>query len=93
MKEQLISNNKPRHQGLSLTTLGWELAVPIFGGLFLGYKLDQYLSTKYILTLSMLVLGIIIGYYSFYKYIELELLRKKSLEINPDQEDKTKLHS
>jgi F0F1-type ATP synthase assembly protein I len=93
MKEHLNNNNKPWIQGMSLTTLGWELAVPIFGGLLLGYKLDQFLSTKYILTVSLLVLGIIIGYYSLYKYIELEILRKKSLEINQDQEEITKRNS
>ena len=91
MKSQLKgNNNKPWQNGMSLTTLGWELAVPIFGGLLIGYKLDQYLNTRYILTISMLVMGIVIGYYSLYKYIQLELLRKKSLEISLDKEKNQK---
>lgn len=64
-------------RGLHLTSLGWELAVPIFGGAFLGYHLDRILGTKYTLTLIFLFIGIISGYYSLYKYIELEMLRTK----------------
>lgn len=94
MKEQLkVNNNKPWHYGMSLTTLGWELAVPIFGGLLIGYKLDQYLNTRYILTISLLVLGIAIGYYSLYKYIELELLRNRSIKISMNKENDSKLNS
>jgi len=64
-------------KGLHLTSVGWELAIPIFGGAFLGYHLDRILGTNYTLTLILLFIGIISGYYSLYKYIELELLRTK----------------
>jgi predicted F0F1-ATPase subunit len=78
------SNQSPKRKdwlrAFSLTALGWELAVPIFGGLLIGYKLDQIFNTRYILTLMLLLLGIAVGYYSLYKYIELEMLRKKALE-------------
>lgn len=64
-------------KGLHLTSVGWELAIPIFSGAFLGYHLDRILGTNYTLTLILLFIGIISGYYSLYKYIELELLRTK----------------
>ncbi|MFN2304808.1 MAG: AtpZ/AtpI family protein, partial [Anaerolineales bacterium] len=51
------------HKNLPLLSLGWELALPIFGGVFLGYQVDRYFHSQYTLTLVFLVLGIISGYY------------------------------
>jgi len=74
-------NPMPKHnswqRGLHLTSLGWELALPIFGGVFLGYHLDRILGTNYTFTLILLFIGIFSGYYSLYKFIELEMLRTK----------------
>ena len=66
-------------KGISLTTLGWELAIPIFGGTLLGYQIDRNLlaSGNYTFTVLLIFLGVIIGYYNLYKYIELEILRTK----------------
>ena len=65
------------HKTLPLLSLGWELALPIFGGVFLGYHIDRYLQSQYIFTIGLLFSGIIAGYYNLYKYIELETLRTK----------------
>ena len=54
-------------QGIGLTALGWEIALPIFGGVILGHYLDRLLNTTYQFTLSLLGLGIFIGYYNIYK--------------------------
>lgn len=85
------TNQSPKRKewlrAFSLTALGWELAVPIFGGLLIGYKLDQLFSTRYLFTLILLLLGIAVGYYSLYKYIELEILRKKALELKQKNEE------
>ncbi len=45
-------------------SLGWDLALPIFGGALLGHFLDRWLQTGYIFTLGLLVLGIGIGFYN-----------------------------
>jgi F0F1-type ATP synthase assembly protein I len=47
-------------------TLGWNLAIPIFGGAILGYLLDEWLKTLPIFTLGLIVLGIGIGFYNYY---------------------------
>lgn len=65
-------------KAISLTSMGWELALPIFGGVIIGYHLDQLFDTSYTFTLSLLGLGIIIAYFNIYRHIELEMLRKKA---------------
>jgi len=63
---------------ISLTTLGWELALPIFGGVLLGNRIDSKLpGSGYTFTFLLLIIGIFVGYYNLYKYIHLELLRTK----------------
>lgn len=73
-----VKNKTKKFKNISLTSLGWELALPIFGGVFIGYQLDQILiKSRYLFTLSFLFIGIIVGYYNLYKLIELEMLRTK----------------
>jgi F0F1-type ATP synthase assembly protein I len=76
------SNNRKQNKkfrNISLTSLGWELALPIFGGVFIGYEIDQALiNSKHLFTVSLLILGILIGYYNLYKLIDLEMLRIKA---------------
>lgn len=50
-------------------SLGWDLAVPIFGGVLLGYFLDRLLGTRYVFTLGLLVLGIGVAYYNLARFI------------------------
>jgi F0F1-type ATP synthase assembly protein I len=59
------------------TSLGWELALPIFGGAFIGYQIDRLTSSSIAFTLIFTLLGIAIGYYSLIRHIELEMLRLK----------------
>lgn len=69
---------KKSTSNISLTTLGWELALPIFGGVLLGYHIDNNTpGSGYTFTFLLLVIGIFVGYYNLYKYIHLELLRTK----------------
>ena len=89
MINQNKSNKKNKVKNLSLTSLGWELAVPIFGGLLIGYRIDQHFNTGYTFTLLLLVAGVFMGYYGLYKYIELEMLRKKVLDSRKKKEDQT----
>ena len=63
---------------IPFTSLGWELAFPIFAGTFLGYQIDRHIiGENYTFTLILLFFGIIAGYYSLYRVIELEMLRAK----------------
>jgi predicted F0F1-ATPase subunit len=79
------NQKKARLKGIGLTTLGWEIALPIFGGVILGFYLDRWLNTTYMFTLSLLGLGIMIGYYNIYKRIEVEMMRNK---LSNDQKNK-----
>ncbi len=88
VKNQEKRKSTPNMKGIGLTTLGWEIAVPIFGGILLGYQLDRYLGLNYIFTISLLVFGIMIGYYNIYKRIELELLRTKAAKQKPNTNKK-----
>lgn len=56
-------------EALVAASLGWDLAVPIFGGVLLGYFLDRWLGTRYMFTIGLLVLGIGIGYYNLFRFI------------------------
>jgi F0F1-type ATP synthase assembly protein I len=80
------SNNRDQNKkfrNISLTFLGWELALPIFGGVFIGYEIDQALiNSKHLFTVSLLIIGILVGYYNLYKLIDLEMLRIKVNKSN-----------
>ncbi|MDY6867478.1 MAG: AtpZ/AtpI family protein [Chloroflexota bacterium] len=80
------NNKRSWIKDFNLISLGWELALPIFGGVFLGYQIDQYLDSQYTFTLICLILGITAGYYNLYRLIELEVLRTKTAKLNKKRE-------
>lgn len=49
-----------------LTTLAWNLAFPIVGGVLLGHYLDRRLESNLTWTLSLLVLGVMIAFSNLY---------------------------
>ena len=55
---------------LVATSLGWDLALPIFGGVLLGHLLDRRLGTTYGWTLGLLALGTITGFYNVLRSIQ-----------------------
>lgn len=57
-------------EALRATSAGWDLALPIFAGVLIGYLLDRLLNTRYIFTLGFLVLGIATGYYNLIRSIQ-----------------------
>ena len=57
-------------EALASTSLGWELALPIFGGVLLGHFVDRWLGTGYVFTLGLLALGIISGYYNLLTFVQ-----------------------
>jgi len=66
-------------------SLGWDLAVPIFGGVLLGYLLDRRLATGYMFTLGLLILGIGVGYYNVARFIR-RVDRRSADEAMQEQE-------
>jgi F0F1-type ATP synthase assembly protein I len=56
-------------EALPALSLGWDLAIPIFGGVILGSILDRYLDTRPTFTLGLLLSGIGIGYYNILRFI------------------------
>jgi len=81
MNDSMPGNKPPIKKSLikdfSLTTLGMELALPIFGGALFGYQLDRISPTNYTFTLVFLLIGIVTGYYNLYKHIQMEIFRLK----------------
>ncbi len=55
-------------EGMRAMALGWELAVPIFGGVLLGHYLDQQFETGYTFTLGLLVAGIFVGLHNIWRF-------------------------
>ncbi len=82
-------NNKTWIKDFNLISMGWELALPIFTGVFFGYQIDKHIGSKYTFTLILLLLGIIAGYYSLYRRIELEVLRTKVAKLDKKEKPET----
>jgi hypothetical protein len=61
-------------EALRVTSLGWDLALPIFGGVLLGHLLDRRLDTGYVFTLGLMVLGVFTGFYNVMRSIQVALL-------------------
>ena len=74
---------------LAATSLGWDLALPIFGGVLLGHLLDRWLDTRYIFTLGLLVLGIFTGFYNVVRSIQRMEARERRRAVRDGGEDKT----
>ncbi|MBN1921723.1 MAG: AtpZ/AtpI family protein [Anaerolineae bacterium] len=55
-------------EGMRAMALGWELAMPIFGGVLLGHYLDQQFETGYTFTLGLLVAGVFVGFYNIWRF-------------------------
>ncbi|MGC9356922.1 MAG: AtpZ/AtpI family protein [Anaerolineae bacterium] len=50
------------------SSLGWDLALPIFGGVLLGHYLDGRWGTDYVFTVGLLFLGVMAGFYSIWRF-------------------------
>ncbi len=73
---------------LNAMTVGWNLAVPIFGGVLLGFVLDRVFGTTYIFTIGLLVFGIFIGFYNLMRTIKkLDSDSSKQPETNDKKEE------
>ena len=66
-------------EALRAASLGWDLAVPIFGGVLLGHVLDRWLETGYVFTLGLLLLGVVTGFYNVFRAVQRLEVRERSL--------------
>ena len=80
-------------EALAVTSLGWDLALPIFCGALLGHLLDRRLGTGYAFTLGLLVLGIFTGFYNVMRSIQRvearERRRAMQRQIEENAEDRS----
>ena len=70
-------------EGLRAMSLGWDLALPIFAGVFAGHFLDRLLNTGYVFTLGLLFLGIFTSYYNLARFI-----RRQDRNDRPREKEK-----
>ncbi|MGD2103668.1 MAG: AtpZ/AtpI family protein [Anaerolineae bacterium] len=77
-------------EALRATSLGWDLALPIFGGVLIGYLLDRTLDTTYVFTLGFLVFGIATGFYNVFRSIRrLDECSREERAKEEEQENET----
>jgi F0F1-type ATP synthase assembly protein I len=74
-------------EALRAMSLGWELAVPIFAGVFFGHLLDLWLNTGYVFTLGLLMFGIMIAYYNLARTIRRMAEHEKMRKIKTDEKE------
>ena len=71
------AHHKRLIRDFSKTSLGWELAIPIFAGAYIGHLIDKAAGSAFTFMLILAVIGIGIGYYNLMRHIELEMLKLK----------------
>lgn len=57
---------------LRATTIGWEIAIPIVGGPFLGFILDRRFDTDVLWTFILLGIGLVSAIFAVVKHIRYE---------------------
>jgi len=79
-------------EGFTAITLGWELAIPIFGGVLAGYYLDRWLGTGHIFTLGLLTVGIAAGFYNIWRFGQRMEARQREIEAEEQAEAEEQEH-
>ncbi len=57
-------------ESLRALSLGWDLAIPIFGGVLLGQFIDKKIGTDYIFTIGLLFFGVSVSYYNLLTFVQ-----------------------
>lgn len=91
-KQMLPEGREPLRKKLRLTgrdlratTIGWEIAIPLFAGPLIGFLLDRRFDTGVRWTLILLVVGVIAAVAAIVRYVNYEMYM-----INKEQERKKK---
>ena len=85
-EEEVSTSTFPRLLA-EATTLAWNLAFPIVGGVLLGRYLDDRLGQDYIWTLSLLALGVLVAFSNLYTLYVEHGMGRKSQEREPEQKE------
>ena len=99
--KEVVHSKGPEKQGQNITggmsllaevsTLAWNLVIPIVGGVMLGHYLDNRNGSGVTWSLSLLVLGVIIAFSNLYNlYIE---QGQKKLEKKENKNEDEKAHA
>ena len=72
---------------INLTSLGWELVLPIVAGLLIGNQISKHLAGQHYPLIVGILVGIGIGYYNLYRHIELEVLRLKVNHLHEHEKE------
>ena len=83
-KNKSILNNLP--EDIGILTIGWDLALPIVGGVLIGHAIDTRIETNSTFTLIFLVFGLMVAYYNLSRLIR--ILDRKDLEKRNSEEQK-----
>lgn len=83
-KNDKKKNDRIWRIALSAISLGWEMALPIFLGVLLGYYLDKLTDFRFNLTISLMFFGIFISFYNYSRIIK-KLDQKDQENHNNDE--------
>ncbi len=84
---EMGAGNRVLQDALCVSSLGWDLAVPMCGAALLGHSLDQRFQTGSLATLLLLVLGVLVGAYNAGRTIRRAIGRNR-----PRAEDQREEH-
>lgn len=80
-------------EAVRATSLGWELALPIFMGVIGGHFLDRYFETGYIFTVSLLFAGTLAGFYNVWRFADRMERRRQAQRRARAQRDQKGEHT
>lgn len=71
---------------LRASTIGWEIAIPLFAGPFFGFMLDRRLDSGVKWTIILLIVGLITAIVSVVRYVQYEFyIMNKELKADEEQ--------
>ncbi len=74
-------------EALRTTSLGWDLAVPIFGAALIGHSLNRRFETGHGMTIVLLLFGVLVGFYNVGRRIQSEIDRDRRRSLNEHRKD------
>jgi hypothetical protein len=74
-------------RALRISTLGWDLAVPITGAALLGHALKGRYHTGPVVTVTLLLLGVLVGAYNACRQLGVELSRERRVAHQVRRQD------
>ena len=75
-------------EAVRASTLGWELAFPIFLGVLVGHYLDRWLETGYVFTVGLMFLGVFAGFYNLWRFhSEMAALQRRREQARVREEE------